>query len=85
MKIDYSPEFKRCFKKLSKSLKIKALEKEKLFRKNYRDPKLKTHKLSGKLAGKLAFWIDFQNRIIFSFTESKMVRFHSIGSHDIYK
>jgi len=85
MKIDYSPEFRRRFKKLSRGLKIKALEKEKLFRKNYRDSKLKTHKLSGKLAGKLAFWIDFRNRVIFSFIDPKMVRFHSVGSHDIYK
>ena len=85
MNIEYSPEFARCFKKLSKELKLKVIKKEKIFRKNYRDPQLKTHKLSGKLAGRLAFWVDFKTRIIFSFSVSKNVRFHSIGSHDIYK
>lgn len=85
MNIDYSPEFKRRFKKLSKEVKLKALEKETIFRKNYRDPKLKTHKLSGKLSGKFAFWIDFQNRIIFSFVDPHNVRFHSIGGHYIYR
>lgn len=85
MDIYYSPEFTRLFKKLPRELKAKALEKEKIFRRNYRDPGLKTHKLSGKLAGKLGFWIDFKHRIIFSFVKSKTACFHSIGSHDIYK
>ncbi len=85
MDIYYSPEFTRLFKKLPQELKIKALEKEKIFRKNYRDPRLKTHKLSGKLSEKLGFWIDFKNRIIFSKIDSKTAYFHSIGSHDIYK
>ncbi|MFA5936808.1 MAG: type II toxin-antitoxin system mRNA interferase toxin, RelE/StbE family [Candidatus Paceibacterota bacterium] len=85
MNIDYSPEFVRCFKKLSRELKIKTLEKEKIFRKNQFDPRLKTHKLSGKLVGRYAFWIDFKNRIIFSFVNKKLIYFLSIGSHDIYK
>ena len=85
MEIEYSPEFARCFKKLSHELKLIALKKEKIFRKNYLDSRLKTHKLHGKLSGKLAFWIDFKNRIIFSFIDSKKVRFYSVGSHDVYK
>ena len=31
MNIDYSPEFVRRFKKLPRGLKIKAIEKEKIF------------------------------------------------------
>ena len=85
MDIYYSPEFTRLFKKLPRDLKTKALLKEKIFRENYRDPRLKTHKLSGKLAGRFGFWIDYQNRIIFSFLDSKTIRFHSLGSHDIYR
>lgn len=85
MNIYHSPEFARCFKKLSHELKLKVLEKEKIFRKDYRDPRLKTHKLSGKLAGRCAFWVDFKIRVIFSFMNSKNIYFHSIGSHDIYK
>lgn len=85
MDIYYSPEFSRLFKKLPHELKIKTLEKEKIFRMNYRDPRLKTHKLSGNLTGRLAFWIDFKTRIVFSLASSKLVCFHSIGSHDIYK
>lgn len=85
MEILYSPEFSRCFKKLSRELKIKAVEREKIFKQDPFDPKLKTHKLSGKLKGKLAFWIDFKIRIIFSVIKPNLIYFHSVGSHDIYK
>ena len=85
MNIYYSPEFVRRFKKLPRESRLEALEKEKIFRKDYRDPKLKTHKLSGNLEGRLAFWVDFRTRIVFSFLDSKNVYFHSIGSHDIYR
>lgn len=85
MNIDYSPEFVRRFKKLPREIKLKAFEKEKIFRKNYRDPRLKTHKLSGNLSGRFAFWIDFRNRVVFSLVDSRNARFLSIGSHDIYK
>lgn len=84
MIIDYSPEFKRLFKKLPRELKLKAFEKEKIFRKNCFDSSLKTHKLSGRLTGQLAFWIDYRNRIIFSQIGPNLIRFHSIGNHDIY-
>lgn len=85
MYIDYSPEFKRLFKKLAKDIKLEAIKKENIFLKDQYDPCLKTHKLSGKLKGKLAFSISYTYRIIFSFTEDKNIRFHSIGTHDIYK
>ncbi len=85
MNIFYSPEFNRRFKKLTRDLKIKALTKEKIFRKDPFHPQLKTHKLSGKLEGRWAFWIDFKNRIMFSFVDEKTVHFHSVGDHDIYK
>ncbi|MDP2788925.1 MAG: type II toxin-antitoxin system mRNA interferase toxin, RelE/StbE family [bacterium] len=85
MDIEYSPEFKRLFKKLSHELKLRALEKEKIFRINPLDSRLKTHKLSGKLAGRWAFSLDFKNRIIFSFLAKKIVRFQAVGTHDIYR
>jgi mRNA-degrading endonuclease YafQ of YafQ-DinJ toxin-antitoxin module len=85
MIIEYSPEFRRLFKKLSQELKLKALEKEKIFRIDYRDSRLKTHKLSGKLDGKQAFWIDYRVRIVFTKIKNDYIYFHSIGGHDIYK
>ncbi len=85
MRIDYSPEFSRLFKKLPRDIQEEALKKEKIFRQNPFFPSLKTHKLSGNLKGRWAFSVSYTHRIIFSFPEDQYVRFHSIGDHDIYK
>ena len=85
LKIEYSPKFTRVYKKLPKQVKDKAEEKEKLFRKNPFDPKLKTHKLTGRLKKYWAFSVGYQCRIVFSLISKNKVRFHTIGSHSIYK
>jgi len=85
MTIDYSPEFRRLFKKLPIEIKKEAIKKEKIFLKDPFYSSLKTHKLSGKLKGKWAFSISFTHRIIFSFEKKDYIRFHSVGNHDIYK
>ena len=48
------------------------------------DVRLKTHKLSGRLSGYFAFWIDYRYRIIFSII-GKIVRLHAVGTHVIYE
>lgn len=85
MDIIYTAEFIRLFKKLSLDLKKEAVKKEVVFKKNPFDPRLKTHKLSGKLKDFSAFSISYSHRIIFEFGKNKIVYFHSIGKHDIYK
>ncbi|TSC86653.1 MAG: hypothetical protein G01um10147_865 [Microgenomates group bacterium Gr01-1014_7] len=83
--IEYSTNFVRLFKKLTPEVKKQAVKAESLFKKNPFFPKLKTHKLSGKLAGLWAFSINYQDRIIFEFMEKGKVLFYKIGSHEIYK
>jgi len=86
MDIIYSSKFAREYKKLPGSIKDIAEGQEKIFRKNPFDPKLKTHKLKGKLNGFLAFSIGDKYRIIFEFVkDKKTVYFHSAGDHDIYQ
>jgi len=85
MKIEYSPKFRRLYKKLPQAVKALTEEKEKIFRKDPADKKLRTHKLGGSLRGYWAFWIDRRHRIIFSFRKSGTVRFHTVGTHQIYK
>ena len=65
MQIVYTKKFVSEFKKLPKNVRLLAVEKEKLFKKNPFNPKLKTHKLTGKLNGHLAFSINYSYRIIF--------------------
>lgn len=86
MEIIYSSKFAREYKRLPNSVKDIAEEQEILFRKNPFNPKLKTHKLKGRLSGFLSFSIDHKYRIIFEFSKNKnTIYFHSAGDHDIYQ
>jgi mRNA-degrading endonuclease YafQ of YafQ-DinJ toxin-antitoxin module len=49
VEIYYSPHFIKMYKKLPKQVKLAAEEKEKIFRQDPFGPRLKTHKLTGKL------------------------------------
>jgi len=85
MQIIYSPKFAREYKKLPPEIKITAEEKEIIFRQNLFDPRLKTHKLSGKLKNFWSFSIRYKFRIIFEFKEQNVIHFHSVGDHNIYQ
>ena len=85
MRIYYSSKFEREYRKLPVRVKEKAEEKEKLFRIDPYNAKLKTHKLSGKLSGYWALLIDRKYRIIFEFADENVIWFHSVGDHSIYQ
>lgn len=86
MEIIYSPSFKRAYKRLPENIKDIAEKKEEIFRKDPFDERLRTHALEGRLKGLYSFSIDRKNRIIFEFSDDrKIVIFHTVGSHDIYK
>jgi addiction module RelE/StbE family toxin len=85
MKIEYSPKFVKQFKKLPKEAQKNALVCERIFRENPFHPKLKTHKLHGTMKEYWAFSISFSYRIGFTFIDGDFVRFHAVGTHDIYK
>ena len=53
--------------------------------KDFRDPKLKTHKLEGKLQSCLSFCLKNGYRVLFEFSEKNTVDLLSIGPHDKYK
>ncbi|MFH1423822.1 MAG: type II toxin-antitoxin system mRNA interferase toxin, RelE/StbE family [Candidatus Nealsonbacteria bacterium] len=85
MRIFYSPEFKRRYKRLPFEIHKKIEEKEIIFRKDPFDPQLKAHKLHGRLSDFWAFSVDESRRIIFKFQDNKTIRFYAIGDHSIYK
>lgn len=85
MQIFYSPEFCRRYKRLSVQIREQTKEKEKVFRENPFDHRLKTHKLHGKFYEYWAFSVDFDCRIVFKFHDKNTIRFYSIGGHSIYK
>lgn len=85
MQIEYSSNFVKQFKKLTPQIKKQAIKAELLFKKNPFSPKIRTHKLTGRLSSLWAFSIDYRNRIIFEFIDKGKVVFYKIGSHEIYR
>lgn len=84
MTILYHPKFAREYRRLPASVKDHAEKKEGIFRSNPFDPRLKTHKLKGPLAGFWSFSLNQRYRIIFDFLDKNTIRFYSVGGHDIY-
>ena len=85
MRITHSVKFEWQYRKPSDIVKRLAEEKEALFMINCHDPRLKTHKLKGEFDGYYAFSINNKYRVIFSFEDAENIRFHYVGTHDIYE
>ena len=83
--IYYSNKFAKCFKKINQKDRLLIDKREKIFKQNPFDPKLKTHKLTGKLKEFWAFSITHSERIMFAFIEDNSVMFLEVGGHEIYK
>ena len=85
MKVSFSSSFRRAFKKRVKGkveLESKFWSKLKIFIENPFDPSLKTHKLSGKLKNLWSFSLEYNERVLFYFTEDENAVFIDIGNHD---
>jgi len=78
-------KFEKGFKKLTSEIKDLVEQKIEIFKKDPFDPRLKTHKLHGKLEYCWAFSINHSCRIIFEFSPNNDVWLLSIGNHDIYE
>jgi addiction module RelE/StbE family toxin len=78
--------FKRSYKKRisnNQLLKKKFWEAIDLFIEQPFDPKLKTHKLSGKLDGLWAFSVAYDSRVVFKFIQdNNCALLIDIGTHD---
>jgi len=87
VEIFISSKFIRSSKRIPKKIKLKAKEKELIFRHNPFDPRLETHPLHGKYSGFWAFSINKVFRIMFKFENpsKNRVTFVNIGTHEIYR
>jgi mRNA-degrading endonuclease YafQ of YafQ-DinJ toxin-antitoxin module len=85
VEVSFSSSFKRSFKKRIKGnadLEARFWQRLERFTREPFDPSLKTHKLSGKLKDLWSFSIDYDERVLFYFTEDEKAVFVDIGSHD---
>ncbi|EDX77275.1 hypothetical protein MC7420_412 [Coleofasciculus chthonoplastes PCC 7420] len=85
MEVSFSSSFKRAFKKRIKGnpdLETRFWQKLEQFTVDPFEPSLKTHKLSGKLKDLWSFSVDYDERVLFYFTEDGKAVCVDIGSHD---
>ena len=83
MLIRTSSKFRKSYKKLLKSIKDMAKEKEKIFRTNPFDARLNTHKLHGKYKDFWAFTVVGQYRVMFSFINQNLADFFRLPQNRI--
>lgn len=81
--IRVTSHFTREYKRLSTEIKEIAEARERIFRADAFDPRLWTHKLSGRLNDQWTFSVTYEIRIIFEFLSADEVPFHSIGPHQV--
>ena len=85
VEISFSSSFRRAFKKRIKGnldLEARFWQKVEQFTIDPFDQRLKTHKLSGKLKELWSFSVEYDERVLFYFTEDGNAVFVDIGSHD---
>lgn len=85
VEISFSSSFKRAYKKRIKGnleLEARFWQKVEQFALDPFDTSLKTHKLSGKLKEFWSFSLEYDERVLFYFTDDGKAVFVDIGNHD---
>lgn len=83
--VEVTRQFERQYQRVPKRVREAARERERIFRENPFDPRLRTHKLHGKEREAWAFSITKAYRIKFVFIAASHVLFLEIGTHELYK
>ncbi|MGF1588304.1 MAG: type II toxin-antitoxin system YafQ family toxin [Pleurocapsa sp.] len=85
MKVSFSSSFLRVFKKRIKGntkLESRFWTKVEVFANDSFDPSLRTHKLSEKLKDLWSLSVEYDERVLFYFTDDGNAVFIDIGNHD---
>ncbi len=86
MEILYTPTFVRMFKTLPLALQEEIIEQIERFKDSGNHRALKVHKLSGRLAGRYSFSVNYKTRIVFTYrkTQPRSALLLAVGDHDVY-
>ena len=84
-KIYPTTHFSKAYDKLPEEIKVRAKQKENIFKATPFAPSLKTHQLKGRFKGYWSYSIDYNYRIMFRFIDNETVLYFDIGTHNIYK
>jgi addiction module RelE/StbE family toxin len=85
IKVSWDQGFKRVYRKKVKNdaeLKDRFWDAMEIFAKDPFLPRLRTHKLTGRLEGLWAFSVSFDCRVIFKFLSKTEILLIDIGGHD---
>jgi addiction module RelE/StbE family toxin len=85
IKVSWDQGFKRAYRKKVKNdaeLKDRFWEAMEMLAKDPFQPRLRTHKLTGRLEGIWTFSISFDCRVIFKFLSKTEILLIDIGRHD---
>lgn len=86
MEVELSSNFLKRARKLSSREKRRLSERTEWFRRNPRDPRLKTHALTGKLKGLYSFSITYGKRVTYLLVNPSAAVFTDVGSHnEVYR
>lgn len=83
--VSFSSSFQRAFKKRVKGktdLEARFWAKVETFTNDPFEASLRTHKLSGKLKDLWSFSLEYDERVVFYFTDDGNAVFVDIGNHD---
>ena len=84
-KIAFKPSFIRQYKKLKPELKNEVSAAIERLKKDPKDPRIKNHKLKGRLDGYSSISVNYRDRIVFKYEKPKTFVLYGVGDHDIYR
>lgn len=82
MEVELSSNFIKRARRLSSQEKRRLSEHTEWFRKDPRDPRLKTHALTGKLKGLYSFSVTYRKRVTYLLVTPITALFTDVGAHD---
>lgn len=86
MEVELSSNFIKRARRLSEQEKRKLSSTTEWFRHDPRDPRLKTHALTGKLKGLYSFSISYGKRVTYVVANKTTALFTDVGSHnEVYR
>lgn len=86
LRVEYSSDFVRKYKKLGRAQKDEILERIEMLKDSANHKKLRVHKLKDDMAGSFAFSVNYSDRIIFELSKDKKTPYLlDVGDHTIYE
>jgi mRNA interferase YafQ len=81
----HTPKFVRLWQKLPCDLQDEVEQCLDLLAKDPTNTRLKTHKLTGALAGCLSCSVNYKYRVVFQWDDPKTIVTLAVGDHDVYR